>query len=36
MRTNSILMLVAAAFVVALALAIHFYGGSLAAAIHGQ
>lgn len=36
MRTSSILMLVAAAIVVALALAIHFYGGNLAAALHGQ
>jgi hypothetical protein len=36
MRSSSILMLVAAAIVVALALAIHLFGGNLAATLHGR
>jgi hypothetical protein len=36
MRANSILMIVAAIVVVAIALAIHWFGGYLAAAIHGR
>jgi hypothetical protein len=36
MRTSSILMLAAAAVVVALALAIHLFGGNLAQIIHGR
>lgn len=36
MRTSSIMMLVAVAFVIALALAIHLFGGNLAATLHGR
>ncbi len=36
MRTGSIMMLVVVAVVIALALAIHLFGGNLAATLHGR